>query len=690
MDPPKGESAEPRNGDRLDSWKEIATHFGRTVRTVQLWEKHEDLPVYRHQHRKRGTVYAYTSELDVWWEARRDRLEKEIGERVLSRRNRWNQRAGAPALWVVLGAILLGGLTAVYRGQRSSLIPGLDGGSIVLRRVRDPGSYRLIGRPSADGRYLSYSDMSGNLALFEFASGESRRLTNKFSESADQAYWSAVSPDGTRVAYAWQHEPERYMELRVVDANGTNPRILYRDEEVREVSFVAWSADGEQILASLRLKSGKRHLVSISDKDGSSRLLEELENGSFSGMSLSPDGRYLAFGYPTGTSGGHDIRLLELETEREIPLVEGSSNDGYPLWSLSGSQIFFRSDRSGSSYGVWVVDVEDGEPRGHSRLVRKDMGQFWPLGLLSDGTYLYYLQAGSSDILVGAMDPVSIEVAGRAEVITGGRGLIAYSSAWSRDGSELAYLAGRQKRFITIRSMDSAEERELHPELRVVGRMYWGPDDRSLFVGGWDGEGSRGLFRIDVETGKVGTLFYDDAFGSFDLSPDGAKVFHTSRSGDLIVRNLVSGRSQKMYGSGIFGKIAVSPHGEWIAFTRRADTLFFMPTSGGEPTALLLADSEGLFVQDWTPDGRWLLFTRQKEGQENSLWRISPLGGEPEEVGLEMNALREVRIHPEGTRIAFTAGAPHWEVWAMENFLPELASEARATGRGGTEEAERR
>ena len=115
-----------------------------------------------------------------------------------------------------------------------------------------------------------------------------------------------------------------------------------------------------------------------------------------------------------------------------------------------------------------------------------------------------------------------------------------------------------------------------------------------------------------------------------------------------------------------------------------------MPTSGGEPTALLLAESEGLFVQDWTPDGRWLLFTRQKEGKENSLWRISPLGGEPEEVGLEMNALREVRIHPEGTRIAFTAGAPHWEVWAMENFLPELASEARATGRGGTEEAERR
>lgn len=45
--------------NRLDSWKEIANFFKREVRTVQLWEQHELLPVHRHQHRKLGTVYAY-------------------------------------------------------------------------------------------------------------------------------------------------------------------------------------------------------------------------------------------------------------------------------------------------------------------------------------------------------------------------------------------------------------------------------------------------------------------------------------------------------------------------------------------------------------------------------------------------------------------------------------------------------
>ena len=55
---------------RLESWKEIAAHFGRRVRTVQRWEKEEGLPVHRHAHRLRGTVYALPGELDGWWATR--------------------------------------------------------------------------------------------------------------------------------------------------------------------------------------------------------------------------------------------------------------------------------------------------------------------------------------------------------------------------------------------------------------------------------------------------------------------------------------------------------------------------------------------------------------------------------------------------------------------------------------------
>lgn len=37
---------------------------------MQLWEKHEGLPVRRHQHRKLGSVFAYRLELERWWISR--------------------------------------------------------------------------------------------------------------------------------------------------------------------------------------------------------------------------------------------------------------------------------------------------------------------------------------------------------------------------------------------------------------------------------------------------------------------------------------------------------------------------------------------------------------------------------------------------------------------------------------------
>jgi tetratricopeptide (TPR) repeat protein len=52
--------------DRLQSWKEIASALNREVRTVQMWEKHEGLPVHRHFHSRRSTVFAFRSEIETW------------------------------------------------------------------------------------------------------------------------------------------------------------------------------------------------------------------------------------------------------------------------------------------------------------------------------------------------------------------------------------------------------------------------------------------------------------------------------------------------------------------------------------------------------------------------------------------------------------------------------------------------
>src|SRR4051812_3406348 len=55
-----------KNDDRLNSWKEIASALNREVRTVQMWEKQEGLPVHRHFHSRRSTVFAFRTEIEAW------------------------------------------------------------------------------------------------------------------------------------------------------------------------------------------------------------------------------------------------------------------------------------------------------------------------------------------------------------------------------------------------------------------------------------------------------------------------------------------------------------------------------------------------------------------------------------------------------------------------------------------------
>lgn len=65
--------------DRLDSWKAIASYVNREVRTVQLWEKREGMPVHRHFHSRLGTVFAFRSEIEAWSrQAARQHLTSEV------------------------------------------------------------------------------------------------------------------------------------------------------------------------------------------------------------------------------------------------------------------------------------------------------------------------------------------------------------------------------------------------------------------------------------------------------------------------------------------------------------------------------------------------------------------------------------------------------------------------------------
>ena len=114
--PSKVEALNPR--DRLESWKEIAAYLNRSERTVRRWEEKEGLPVHRLAHDKRGSVYAFTWELDKWRDSRRQLVEAEPTD--VARKNGAHRRRFVWAVAALSAVSLLSGGVWWFARQESS------------------------------------------------------------------------------------------------------------------------------------------------------------------------------------------------------------------------------------------------------------------------------------------------------------------------------------------------------------------------------------------------------------------------------------------------------------------------------------------------------------------------------------------------------------------------------------------
>ena len=143
-------------------------------------------------------------------------------------------------------------LAVAARLQLVLLAAALAAAPAEPRLVWSAANTNLLGGPSPDGRFLSFVDSAtGDLALLEIATGKPRRLTNNTPGSGQFAYFSSISPDGKRIAYAWFNE-EKFYDLRVLEIDGGGePVTLFRNEEAGFVQPCAWSPDGKQILTLL-------------------------------------------------------------------------------------------------------------------------------------------------------------------------------------------------------------------------------------------------------------------------------------------------------------------------------------------------------------------------------------------------------------------------------------------------------
>jgi Tol biopolymer transport system component len=503
-------------------------------------------------------------------------------------------------------------------------------------------------------------------------------------------------------------------DLRIVDLEGSEPRILYRDEAIASVLPQDWSPDGQHILATFVMKDGTDQLVMVSVADGSTRVLKTFDaaSGSDAGniTSLSPDGRFVVYDSRSDPeSPERDIHVLSVDGSLDRPLVEHAANDYVLGWSPEGNWVLFASDRQGT-LGAWAVQVVDAKQRGLPKLVRSDIpSTAWGM-FARNASYYYARVVWVNDVYVTTIDPETGKAGPPYKLVEH----VGFNTAaeWSPDGRYLAYAIGGGRFVLGIRSVETGEDVRFRLEMERLGghafEPHWSPDGQALL-----GSGRQGIRRIDAHTGEVSLLVGSPGGcpGGGDCiewpvwASDGRTIFTRFVDGvprRIFARELESGLEEELYRvtpPAAVSQLAVSLDARRLAFIwsdtdAGASALMVIPTAAGaEPRELIaLSRPEGnvpgfdarrgaILRPAWSPDGRHVLFTTlrvNRQGWGFELWRIPSAGGEPEILGLEMQGLRPygLSVHPDGRRVAITAGTPRrQETWMMKDLLVPLSTE---------------
>jgi Tol biopolymer transport system component len=610
----------------------------------------------------------------------------------------WTSRRALTTATVVLTVVAVS--FGLWRYGRSDLLPPAGAASasadvLSLRRILNRGSTSV----SEDGRYLV-----GGAFVQDLASGEQRRWHPQ-SETGALGFGSAISPDGTQVAYEWCPVFQQ-CELRVGPLNpgstGASGRLLLDPDPGVRLRPTDWSPDGQSILVEKSGTGGTGEIGLVAVRDGSLRVLTPIDWRGSTAF-FSPDGRAIAFDVPASdTESQRDIFVMAIDGGERIPAVVSAANDVLMGGSPDGSTLLFASNRSGTM-DLWAVPLSSRWAPGIPERLKANIGNVRSVGMTKTGSLYLRTPANEVDIELVSIDLSSgrhVGAPARPHQSIPGTNL---EPAWSPDGKLLAYVSKRAgddlAGTIAIYSVITRELRELPPlKFAWAQGLSWAPDGRSLAFTGVPLQGRCGLFRVDINTGDVSPIAHPIPLtfeGPF-WSPNRKRLYFHPINGAIHEWDMTLGSQRTIIPAPAadawrnLGPISVSPDGRWIAsYERPAELLqavVIRAVDGGESREIFRL-SEGEFdvvPMPWTPTSdavivRKFARPRNAPSRGGELWLIPLNGSAPGKLDVDLSAavdgqLGKIRLSPDGKQLAYVVGKLYkTETWVLENFLPQGA-----------------
>jgi tricorn protease len=482
---------------------------------------------------------------------------------------------------------------------------------------------------SPDGKLVAFSYL-GDIWVVETIGGMARPIT---SHEAHEIY-PAFSPDGRWIAFSSNRHGS--YDVFVVSTRGGKPRRLTFDSAAEFV--VGWTRDGKNVLfASTRSTAFPPDvtLYSVPFAGGPETPLAVRDGKD---AAYSPKGDLIAYVHGPGMwyrkgyrgSANDDIWLAEADGSNHRRVTDFIGQDSSPMWSADGRRLYYVSEQFGTPANIVFCDLTPG-----------------PKGLVP----------GKPRQLTKHTD----DAVRRARISANGEWIVyeCGTDLWvtpTKDGSP-------RKLAIEVYTDDKTNAEKLTTFTSGATEFAPNPSESHVaFVVHGD------IFLMPQAGGKAVRLTDDPAFDhGVNWSPDGKKIiFISDRNGHENLFELIPDDSEhpEMTGAQRFkvkqltdsedaiAAASFAPDGKRIAFIR-AGKLWTMAPDGKDQKAVV--GEPQVFDYDWSPDSKWLVYSRIDGSWGNEIFIVPAGGGDSRNVTHYATANYDVTWSATGMKLAFVS-----------------------------------
>ena len=398
----------------------------------------------------------------------------------------------------------------------------------------------------------------------------------------------ALSPDGNEVAFAWQEEQYRKLNLDgnfYVQLVGAGAPLQVTHAKPGDFWFAgpAWSPDG-RFIAVGRIDAGGAAYYVIPALGGNERKIGNANTLKFvNGLDWSPDGKNLIVAEAAAPDSSlPGIFLISVDSGEKHTLNVRTPVGHYvarPVFSPDGKNIAFTCGAGYLSADVCVVPASGGT----AKLLTTQHSDITAMAWTTDSRRIVFA-------IGGPLSEVSIEGGDAKPVPFDSEN--ASSVSISRQGNRLAFLMYKVDTNIWQTSIP-ANAHELQNRIVVSTREDSQPEISQ--------DGKRLAFASD-RSGNL-EIYVSGADGSNPVQLTSMKVSDT-------------------------GTPRWSPDGKWIVFDSRAEghgDIFVISSDGGTPRRLT-TDPYDNQIPAWSRDGHLIYFISDRGGAQQ-VWKVPSEGG---------------------------------------------------------------